>query len=152
MFTTAILTLTCCQVPYGPQSQWGWDGTVQNRSGWGYAQLYGNGYYPPWVFYGGGRCGPSGCCNASRASLYYTSPWNAAVAELRAAGPRRSSDKRPPGDVQRLLADLDTRRADLYEQLRSAEPQSKAALRAEWLQARQDLERARLQAARLARR
>jgi hypothetical protein len=54
--------------------------------------------------------------------------------------------------VQQQLADLDARRADLYDQLVSAEPQSKPALREEWIQAREDLERARLQAARLARR
>lgn len=146
----AIMWLACTQVPYGPQSQWGWDGAIQNRTGWGYRTLYGAGYYPPAALYGR-RCGPSGCCSSSRAT-WYQSPWNAAVAELRAAGPSRSSDRRPPGDVQRLLADLEARRADLYSQLQAAEPQSKPALRAEWLQARQDLERARLQAARLARR
>lgn len=148
---TTILLLTCSQVPYGPQAQWGWDGTVQNRTGWGYAQLYGNGIYPPWVFYGGGRCGPSGCCSASRSS-WYPSPWNAAVAELRARGPVRSSDKRPPPDVQRMLADLEAQRRDLYDQLINAASSDKPTLRAEWIRARQELERARIQAARMARR
>ena len=132
---TTILILSLSQVPYGPQAQWGWDGSVQNRTCWGDR--------------------PGNCYSASRRCVVFIplpSPWNAAVAELRAAGPRRSSDKRPPGEIQQQLASLEARRADLYDQLRAAEPQSKAALRAEWLQARQDLEHARLQAARLARR
>ena len=81
-----------------------------------------------------------------------TSPWNAVVAALQAHGPARSSDRRPPAALASELAALEDRRADLYDQLRSAPPDQKAALRAQWLQARQDLERARLQAGRLARR
>jgi len=152
---TTILILSLCQVPYGPQSQWGWDGTVENRSGFGYRQLFGAGYYPPSVFYGG-ECRPSGCCSSSRrcsvAFVPTQNPWNTAVAELRAAGPRRSSDKRPPTPVVYELEQLDSRRADLYASLRDAAPEEKADLRREWLQARDDLEKARIQAARVARR
>lgn len=148
---TALLTLVLTQVPYGPQSQWGWDGTVENRSGFGYRTLFGGGYYPPSAFYVG-RCGPSECCSSSRQSLYLSSPWNSAVAELRAAGPRRSSDKRPPATVVHELEQLDSRRSDLYTALRDAPPSEKADLRREWMQAREDLDRARIQAARLTRR
>jgi hypothetical protein len=150
MFTT-LLTIVFSQVPYGPQAQWGWDGTVHNRTGWGYRELYGRGYYPVAAFYGS-RCGPSGCCSSSRATWYYTSPWNAAVAELRAAGPRRSSDKRPPPSTIANLEFLALKTADAYSTLRAAEPQDKSELRAQWMDARRQLEQARYRAAKEARR
>lgn len=147
---TAILTLVFTQVPYGPQAQWGWDGTVQNQTGWGYARLYGRGYYPPAAFYGGG-C-QRGCCSSSRASLYLPSPWNAAVAELRARGPSRSSDRRPPPSTWANLEVLALQTATAYDTLRAAAPQDKSELRAQWLDARRQLEQARYRAAKEARR
>ena len=159
MLTAALLTIVCAQVPYGPQSQWGWDGSVQNRSGFGYAKLFGSGYYPPAAFYGGTYHQP-GCCSQSRRCSMSNGPtfvpttnqWNAAVAELRAAGPQRSSDKRPPPEIQAQLAELDAQRESLYQELVAAAPQDKAALRAWLIQAREELERARIRAARMARR
>lgn len=150
MFTT-ILILSLGQVPYGPQAQWGWDGTVENRSGFGYRTLFGGGYYPPAAFYGGG-CPRGGCCSASRASFYPTSPWNAAVAELRAAGPRRSSDKRPPPSTWANLEVLALQVTDAYDTLRAADPKDKSELRAEWIAARDKIELARIRAAKEARR
>ncbi len=90
--------------------------------------------------------------SSSPAQAIYSSPWNAAVAELRARGKVRSSDKRPPAAVAYELDRLESRRADLYAALRDAGPDEKAELRKEWLQARQDLEKARLAAAKLVRR
>jgi hypothetical protein len=136
MFTTAILTIACCQVPYGPQSQWGWDGTVQNRSGWGYARLYGHGYYPPEVL-------------VPRA-MFVPIPnnWQAVVDDLRARRPS-SRDRAPPPEVVQYLQELDLHRAQLYDQLTAAPRDRKQELRAAWLQARRDLERARIQAVRM---
>jgi len=150
MFTT-LLTIVFSQVPYGPQAQWGWDGTIENRSGFGYRQLFGSGYYPPSVFYGS-RCGPRGCCSASRASIYLPSPWNAAVAELRARGPARSSDKRPPPSTWANLEFLALQTQSAYDNLRAADPMDKPELRREWIAARDKLVQARLKAAKEAQR
>jgi len=100
--------------------------------------LYGNGYYPPWVYV--------------PPPVFYPlpSPWNAAVAELRARGNVRSRDRfetLPPSTAAELR-DLESRKAELYARLRAAPQAEKAELRAEWLRAREDLERARLLAAR----
>ena len=50
------------------------------------------------------------------------------------------------------LEQLDSRRLDLLTALRDAGPDEKADLRREVIQAREDLDRARIQAARMARR
>lgn len=128
MLTAALLTLACCQVPCWPQGQHDWT----PRWPAGYQQPTG-----PWFY-----------------QWHYaaTSPWNSAVAALQARGPARSSDRRPPAALASELAALEAQRADLYDQLRSAPPDQKADLRARWLQARQDLEHARLQASRMTRR
>ena len=139
----ALVVMSADYPAYGPRAAWGWDGTVMNYSGWGYVRLYGNGYYPPAVFYGGYR-GPSGCCSSSRASLYLPSPWNAAVAELRARGPSRSRDRWLPIATADSLRTLDLRRAELYATLVAAPKDEKAELRQQLIVARQELERARI--------
>jgi hypothetical protein len=122
MFTTVLITVLLASGPWGPAPQWPA----------GYQQPTG-----PWFY-----------------QWHYaaTSPWNSAVASLQARGPARSSDRRPPADLASELAALEARRADLYDQLRSAPAEKKPDLRARWRAARQDLERARLQAARFSRR
>lgn len=71
------------------------------------------------------------------------SPWNAAVAELRARGPSRSRDRVLPVSTTNSLRDMDLRRAELYATLASAPKDKKAELRQQWIIARQELERAR---------
>ncbi len=79
--------------------------------------------------------------------FYHDNPVERAKAELRAR-PVRSRDRQPPPDVMAGLEFLDSRRAELYATLCAAPPEQKADLRRQWLQAREDLERARLAAAR----
>ena len=75
------------------------------------------------------------------------SQWNAAVAELRARGPSRSRDLVLPTSTANGLRDLDLRQAELYAALIAAPRIEKAELRRQWLVARQELERARILAA-----
>lgn len=72
------------------------------------------------------------------------SPWNAAVAELRARGPSRSRDRWLPPSTANHLQELDLQRSELYSALIAAPKAEKAELRRQWLAARQELERARL--------
>lgn len=78
-------------------------------------------------------------------SMY--SPWNAAVADLRARGPSRSRDRWLPTSTANTLQELDLRRAEVYAALVAAPKAQKAELRRQWLVARQELERARFLAA-----
>jgi hypothetical protein len=80
------------------------------------------------------------------------SPWNAAVAELRARGPSRSSDRRPPASTWANLEFLALKATESYDTLRAAAPQDKPELRREWIAARDKLAQARLKAAKEARR
>jgi hypothetical protein len=79
-----------------------------------------------------------------------TSPWNAAVAELRAQGKARSRDRFGglPASTRQNLQDLSLTVEQLYATLRAAPLDQKAELRAQWITARRDLERARLLASR----
>lgn len=83
---------------------------------------------------------------------YTASPWNAAVADLRARGRSRSSDLRPPADTWANLEFLALKTTAAYDTLRAADPEDKSELRAQWLDARQQLEQARYRAAKEARR
>ena len=80
------------------------------------------------------------------------SPWNAAVQEMRARGPSRSSDRRPPASTWANLEFLALQTQEAYSTLRAADPKDKSELRAEWIAARDKLEQARYRAAREARR
>ena len=71
------------------------------------------------------------------------SPWNAAVAELRARGPSRSRDLMLPASTRNHLQDLDLQRSELYATLKAAPKDQKEHLREQWMAARQELERAR---------
>jgi len=75
------------------------------------------------------------------------SPWNAAVAEMRARGPSRSRDLVLPTSTYNRLRELDLRRAEVYVALIAAPKAQKAELRQQLLVARQELERARMLAA-----
>ena len=134
--TTILLAIALCgQIPqYGPRAQWGWDGAVYNRTGWGYRRLYGNGYYPPATF-------------TPRAVIVRPpSPWNVAVAEMRAA--RASRPRSPsPGTLSELQS-LADEAASLWAILLEAGPDAKDAAREEYFAARQRLELARIAAAR----
>lgn len=102
-----------------------------------------------------GQCGyhaPPAQYRATFYSWYYlpTTPWNAAVAELRARGKVRSRDRSGglPAVTQRNLADLSLTTEELYATLCRAPASEKADLRAQWITARRALERARLLASR----
>lgn len=79
-----------------------------------------------------------------------TTPWNAAVAELRARGKVRSRDRSGglPASTRRNLEDLSLTTERLYATLCRAPPDQKGALRLQWIDARAELERARLLASR----
>ncbi len=81
-----------------------------------------------------------------------TSPWNAAVAELQARGPSRSSDRYLPPATAAQLYELAARRAELYAGLRAVPKGEKDELRRLWMAATEELDKARLRAAREARR
>lgn len=83
-------------------------------------------------------------------ALAPASPWNAAVAELRQRGKVRSRDRSGglPASTREKLADLALTTEQLYATLCRAPPSEKAELRALWITARRDLERARLLASR----
>lgn len=72
------------------------------------------------------------------------SPWNAAVAELRANGPSKSRDRWLPESTANNLQELALRRSEMYATLVAAPKAKKAELRQQWLVARQELERARI--------
>ena len=128
----ALAVISADYPGYGPRACWRWDGSVHNNSGWGYSRLYGNGYYPPVVFM------PSFILRP------LPSPWNAAVAELRASSPSRSRDRWLPTSTADSLRELDLRRAELYATLIAAPKDEKDELRQQWMIARQELERARI--------
>ena len=121
-------------VPYGPQSQWGWDGSVYNQSGWGYRKLYGNGYYPPVVFLPLATFAP------------LPSPWNAAVADMRSARASRMRSLSPSttSDLYSLTAEKDR----LWGAVLDSEPTDKPAAYKEYRRAKQRLEMARIAASR----
>lgn len=131
-----ILAMTMLgQIPqFGPQSQWGWDGTVHNNSGWGYRKLYGNGYYPPQVF-------------VSRAAFVRPpSPTNIIAAQMRA-----SKASRPRSLSSRTIAgliELAEEKERLWAILLESEPEDKKEAREEYLAARRRLDRARFIASR----
>ena len=79
--------------------------------------------------------------------FYADNPVEQAKAELRASRPQ-SRDHQPPPDVMESLEFLDSRRAQLYANLLAAPPEQKSDLRRQWLQAREDLDKARLAASR----
>lgn len=115
------------------------DGSVRNY-GYGYPRWFGNGNRAPWTL----MPNPS-------MSVPLPSPWNAAVAAERAkreARPRPSLSPGTQAELQTLAAEVET----AYEYLRNPPPEDKAKARKDWMRARDDLEKARIKAARELRR
>lgn len=115
------------------------EGLVRNY-GYGYPRWFGNGYRAPWLL-------------MPNPSMFVPlpSPWNVAVAQeraKRAARPRPTLSPGTQAHLQALAAEVEA----AYQYLRNAPAEDKAEARKDWIRARDDLERARIKAARQLRR
>lgn len=108
--------------------------------GYGYSRWFGNGYVAPSTL----MPNPS-------TFVPLPSVWNEVVARERAKRAARPKPTLSPGTRAELDA-LTQEVKDSYEYLRSLPPEEKAEARKAWMQARDDLERARIRAARELRR
>lgn len=119
------------QIPqFGPQAQWGWDGSVYNNSGWGYRKLYGNGYYPPQVFM------------PRMAFVRPPSPTNIVAAQMRASKASRPRSL-SSGTVSGLM-ELAAEKERLWSALLESGPEDKDEAREEYWAAKKRLDRARV--------
>jgi len=115
------------------------DGSIHNY-GYGYPRWFGNGYRAPWTL-------------MPNPSMFVPLPssWNAAVAWERAKRAARSKPVLSPSTQTELQA-LEAEVKAAYQYLRNAPAEDKAEARKDWIQARDDLERARIKAGRELRR